>query len=854
MGKNYMMIITIAFVAIMLMILPVAATKVEAGRYINAGATVFIGEENLDITHAMDGDAKLGYWAAGAVIDSSSPFPTDSVSNPESYSISQSQFGLYTGTWYHLKSDMTRNGTAFYVKDPSLSLNVMTEFNDDVGGKTIVAGTNVTFKIKTNIVLDDKREILESGKYYPVNITNSGDKGFMNIIVKSESGAEYTALQTPDKISVPIQKLFVNSTDYQWNGIWNTGATTNGQRVYQSGNYLITVESLLNNMRENYRNAGAAYTGKTVSSVVTVTLGSDNLKINSNKDSIVRGKPFSVTITGKASTSYNVWVRGTHSMGNDNSSRAPMINAYQSGVNVSDPNTAGYRYQNGVLVVDDVAWVSDVNHTIDNPYFALVTTDSSGTRVVEFTTSSNTKDQKYTIRVETTGGTTKSDEVDVKVGKGGVTLAASGDGSYYLGEEIKLSGTNTESADTFLFITGPNLDSNGARINEPSESVVSGDESTFKDVVVDSDNIFKYTWGTASIDLDSGTYTVYAVSKPVDRSKLQDTSYATVSVTIKKPFVSAAASQPSVAKGDPVFIEGHAEGNPSSGVAIWILGKNYAKRFTQSVDSDSTYKYEIKSGETDIMATGQYFIVVQHPMQNNVFDIDIRDAYVYNKQLSSSTSSDGLNIFKLYGSGSLQGTDAAEALVQAINDPNVDDTYTKLNILIEEPLIVIDPIGDKHIGDRFTLNGRTNLAIDDDIMVEAYSSSFKPTAKTQSGEFAGVTQTVKVVKGDSGLNKFSLDIDTSTFKVDEYIVTAQGITQGTTGTTLFNIITGASTTVPTPTPVAIVTAPVIVTVPATVPPTVAITPTPTPTKSPGYGAFMALIGLGAIAFIVVRRE
>ncbi len=45
--------------------------------------------------------------------------------------------------------------------------------------------------------------------------------------------------------------------------------------------------------------------------------------------------------------------------------------------------------------------------------------------------------------------------------------------------------------------------------------------------------------------------------------------------------------------------------------------------------------------------------------------------------------------------------------------------------------------------------------------------------------------------------------------------------------------------------------------PTTVPPTtvVATTATPVPTtKSPGYGALIALIGLGAVAFIVVRRH
>ncbi len=226
------------------------------------------------------------------------------------------------------------------------------------------------------------------------------------------------------------------------------------------------------------------------------------------------------------------------------------------------------------------------------------------------------------------------------------------------------------------------------------------------------------------------------------------------------------------------------------------------------------------------------------------------NVWVVNKQLGNLTANpDGTKIFLLYGTGALQGSDAAEALVQAINDPNVDDTYTKLQFLVETGVINIVPIGDKHVGDKFTIKALTNLAVDDEILVQVYSSSFKPTQKSQSGEFSGATGTVKVTKGDSGMNTISFDVDASTFKPDEYIVTEEAVIQGTTGSALFNVLEGAApTAVPTPVPTTAVPTTVATPVPTTVP------PTPTPTKSPGYGALIALIGLGAVAFIVVRRH
>ncbi|MEI7649721.1 MAG: PGF-CTERM sorting domain-containing protein, partial [Methanomicrobiales archaeon] len=372
-----------------------------------------------------------------------------------------------------------------------------------------------------------------------------------------------------------------------------------------------------------------------------------------------------------------------------------------------------------------------------------------------------------------------------------------------------------------------------------------------------------YKWGTSKVALDAGTYTIYAVSQPANAAdqNLANTAFGTVSIIIKKPFVSATASQSTVAAGDRVYIMGTAEGNPT-GVKIWILGKNYptdaSQVQTQSVNADASFKYEVTQAATRTLYPGQYFVVVQHPMQNNVFDIDTYDAgngviKVINKQMADNSGIAPLQtVFTLLGQSSLQGSDAAEALVQGINSPNVDDTYTKLQFLVEVPVIRIAPIGDKHVGDKFTILAATNLAVDDEVLVTVYSSSFKPTQKSQSGEFSGATGTVKVAKGDSGMNKISFDVDSSTFKPDEYIVQASATLQVATGTALINVLEGAAPVVTTKAPVVVTTvAPVVTTV---APVVTTVVPTTTPKPAPGYGALIALIGLGAVAFIVVRRH
>ena len=902
-----LIIALVALAALVLVaVMPVSAVstngyyKVAPG--INQGATVFIGEQGLDITNALatanalgtpSGYSTIGWWASTADITNTAPtVSVDTTGRVTTFTVTQSEFDGYEGQWYLVASDLNQRakpnvGAVFNVKAPKLDITIRDPAQNDgtdVSGKSVTTGSQLQFQVGTNMytVLDPKL------RYNVYNTAGSGANtdGYLDIVVKTDVGGVLTALyNNSDPItSNTIKALNVTVQPYVWgrsnNGAgtgagsvvytWNTGALTPGtdEKAYPAGTYTVSAVSKLNNMNQNYLSGAAAYTGRTVSEVKTITLVSDTVSITANKDSVVRSKPFSVTVTGKPSAYYNLWVKGTKNLVLNDYDNAPiLVTPFQDNVVPGDPITAAYMYQNG----GGQTVAGDAYGDGENYAYARIKLSTAGTRTVEFTTTSNTKSQKYTVRVEAnfygsglgntttdyTNGDFKGDEVDVKVEKGAVTIVAAGDQSYYLGEEIKLSGTNTESYNTYLFIIGPNLPTNGGVLTNPKVPVVAG--AGWNSVVADvlADNTWSYKWGTSNLDLDAGTYTIYAISKPYDKNSdlLARAAYGTVSLIIKKPFVSATASQSTVAQGDKIFILGTAEGQPNS-VAIWIMGKNYAFRQTETVNSDGTFKYEVKQDTTKSLYSGRYFVVVQHPMMNGVYDIDICSNQQYVCDFAVGQPYGGpsgitgpVSVFKLTGPGSLQGSDAAEALVTAINQPYIDDTYTKLQFLIEQPVITIVPIGDKHVGDKFTITAATNLAVDDEILVQVYSSSFKPTQKSQSGEFSGATGTVKVQKGETGMNKITFDVDSSTFKPDEYIVTEDAVIQEATGTALFNVLEGTAPT-PEPTKVVVVVVPTAATTVPTPPPT----PVPTPTKSPGYGALIALIGLGAVAFIVVRRH
>ena len=93
--------------------------------------------------------------------------------------------------------------------------------------------------------------------------------------------------------------------------------------------YTVIAQSRLNGMYDNYLNGGATYTGKTISQPATVTITSNTVAISANVNSVVRSKPFSITITGKPNAVYHLWVKGTASMDGTYDNQPPYITLEQ---------------------------------------------------------------------------------------------------------------------------------------------------------------------------------------------------------------------------------------------------------------------------------------------------------------------------------------------------------------------------------------------------------------------------------------------------------------------------------------------------------------------------------------------
>lgn len=120
--------------------------------------------------------------------------------------------------------------------------------------------------------------------------------------------------------------------------------------------------------------------------------------------------------------------------------------------------------------------------------------------------------------------------------------------------------------------------------------------------------------------------------------------------------------------------------------------------------------------------------------------------------------------------GSLQGSNTADALVTAMNNPDIDDTCYELTFIIEDPWIMIDIIGERHVGgETIIIGGTTNLAAGDRLLVEFATTDGTTVPPGSCG-------TALVTKGRADAeNTWGFILDTSTYTPDDYVVTVEWI-------------------------------------------------------------------------------
>lgn len=239
--------------------------------------------------------------------------------------------------------------------------------------------------------------------------------------------------------------------------------------------------------------------------------------------------------------------------------------------------------------------------------------------------------------------------------------------------------------------------------------------------------------------------------------------------------VLAADDMRTYAAGDPVYISGTAPGAQSTGLAAWIFGPNYWKLDYFDIEEDGSYTYEIDGGVTGSLSPGEYFVVIQHPMYNGVFDVTTQAGVPGSGQ--TSVVSNAGNRFIIDGPGKLEGSAAAYALMNMLDSPDIDDTYTTTSFYLDEPWIRSGSGDSFPLGSVFMLDGTTNIASGEKLIYTFYPASGDiPSSKGDPGT-AYTTEMSGSAYVDYGspYNTWEVAIDTSGMDPGSYIFTIQTV-------------------------------------------------------------------------------
>lgn len=355
--------------------------------------------------------------------------------------------------------------------------------------------------------------------------------------------------------------------------------------------------------------------------------------------------------------------------------------------------------------------------------------------------------------------------------EGEIALTASGNGYYNIGEKILLSGVNTDSSDVYLIVTGPSINSDGGMLGNLDVTPISSQPRTFTRVPVDHDDTWEYEWDTSKVakHLATGNYTIFAVSQPFSKGEMHKAKYSSVEIRLNNPYIIASTNSSAIAQGDDLVIAGIATGNPSH-VYVWIFGDDYRLLWQPvMVAKDGTYQFRLSTKQ---FTTGQYFVIVQHPMHNPL--PSVRAARPGSDKGPVLVGRDERVVSIDFSS--INGSDAAASVINLLGSHEIDDTYTKLSFLVNKPWINILSVDSESNCNSISVIGHTNLAAGNDLILLVTPANFKSEPMTRlaiSGLvsfFGGKNAIFKAVRVESGdpFNVWSVDVDRSQLPPGEY--------------------------------------------------------------------------------------
>jgi len=492
-----------------------------------------------------------------------------------------------------------------------------------------------------------------------------------------------------------------------------------------------------------------------------------------------------------------------------------------------DEYTVTYNKDNAFSVAASQLGLPNVQTSAANGFYPAdgFTFEMPNNGQVEFTAKlgSAAKDS-VKMTVENPNG--KKQSVSIKVLKG--TLSAKTDAaSYFIGDVVEISGTSTAGDInlTALTLTGTNFIAEDLTDDvDTADRDLTATEWSFKLNTADIENEKP---GFSGKMIDVGTYTL--TIETVNGVK------ATIPVVLKQPFISIIEAPEVIVQGDDAEFIINAEAT-EIGIAYYIFGTNYFVNNTvdDAVDEDTPNQFAIKleDTETDDMDPGQYFMVIQHPMYDQKFNI--------NASANIIQLVDGNDVTPLFNVFDRQTANAAQALCDALDTQNIDDMYVKYSFFVvgEDESFTLSEIPTTIAqGETLTISGVSTANAGEYVTVEMISTAFAAVPKETVGSAAFIAVTTQIA--DDGT--WEVTFDTSDLNVDEYSLKVACSAEDKPWKNV-NINVGEAADEP-------------VTPPTDEPgQDEPGQDEPVAPETPGFGALAALAGLGAVAVLLLRRE
>jgi len=110
--------------------------------------------------------------------------------------------------------------------------------------------------------------------------------------------------------------------------------------------------------------------------------------------------------------------------------------------------------------------------------------------------------------------------------------------------------------------------------------------------------------------------------------------------------------------------------------------------------------------------------------------------------------------------------------------------------------VKIDPIPDKHVGERLSIRARTNLPVNETIQIYPYQRDYKPATTKYSplfygSDLGGIWQRIvtRVNATETAENIIIINFDTSTLEPSDYCIEFSSMNRSTTTTIPFTVTT-----------------------------------------------------------------